>query len=592
VRGGSWVLFAIVIASAISAIQLLPTFEYLVQSQRAGSVELEYTMTYSFWPWRFLTLFAPDLFGNPVNGNYWGYGNYWEDALYIGVLPLVMALSATIWWFFTKLVKLRRKGADTNPVNDLIRTRNRMIGLLVGIIVVAFIWALGKNTPVFPWLYEYVPTFDMFQAPTRVTIWVEIALALLAGYGVDSWKRPVKRGLYWTRLATAGAFAITLGAGLGWLVFGLNKTGGIRSPTFIGATAVMGLWAVGTGVLSLLAPKSSDLEYKLRGHDRKGMSMWAWGIILLVVIDLISAGLGLNPVIDKNFYTQPNLIEQGVREDLDRGRLFLWPENEDQLKYERFLRFDRFDPNEDWMNMRGVLLPNLTILDSIHSVNNFDPLVPARYAQWIEAIDKIDMSTAEEFLNLMGVGVVEIKNASEPLGVEFIPTGGQPSQRVRWVPCGLWVNDGESALGLMINNPIDFTQEVILEAEGTVGDPNCMLDKGNSVVILQSINPNELSVRVEASDDGWVVLADTWYPGWQVFVDGKLEQQYRANYLFRAVPVNAGIHDVKWAYRPLTFWAGFFISIFSLVIYGYIWIMSYRSKTYTSQGIISGSKDT
>jgi hypothetical protein len=47
---------AIIIALVISAIQLLPTAEYLSQSQRAGSVAYEGAMTYSFWPWRLVTI--------------------------------------------------------------------------------------------------------------------------------------------------------------------------------------------------------------------------------------------------------------------------------------------------------------------------------------------------------------------------------------------------------------------------------------------------------------------------------------------------------------------------------------------------------
>lgn len=54
-----------VVAAAISAIQLLPTAEYLLQSQRASAVDYTVAMSYSFWPWRLLGLLAPDLFGNP-----------------------------------------------------------------------------------------------------------------------------------------------------------------------------------------------------------------------------------------------------------------------------------------------------------------------------------------------------------------------------------------------------------------------------------------------------------------------------------------------------------------------------------------------
>jgi hypothetical protein len=81
------------LGAALAAIQLLPTAEYLLQSQRSHAVDYDGALSYSFWPWRFLTLLAPDFFGNPGQGNYWGYANYWEDAIYIGLLPILLALA-------------------------------------------------------------------------------------------------------------------------------------------------------------------------------------------------------------------------------------------------------------------------------------------------------------------------------------------------------------------------------------------------------------------------------------------------------------------------------------------------------------------
>ena len=78
---------------------------------------------------------------------------------------------------------------------------------LVGLILISFLLALGKNTPIYPWLFNHVPGFDMFQAPSRFSLWAEFGLVMLAAIGVDQWSRPEGRGLYWTRLGTAGAFA-------------------------------------------------------------------------------------------------------------------------------------------------------------------------------------------------------------------------------------------------------------------------------------------------------------------------------------------------------------------------------------------------
>ena len=87
---------AVALAVALAAVQPLPTAEYLLESQRSAAVDYEFAMTYSFWPWHFLSFLAPGLFGHPAVGDYWGYANYWEDAVYIGLIPFVLGAAALL----------------------------------------------------------------------------------------------------------------------------------------------------------------------------------------------------------------------------------------------------------------------------------------------------------------------------------------------------------------------------------------------------------------------------------------------------------------------------------------------------------------
>ncbi|RME08265.1 MAG: hypothetical protein D6803_01670, partial [Anaerolineae bacterium] len=56
--------------------------------------------------------------------------------------------------------------------------------------------------------------------------------------------------------------------------------------------------------------------------------------------------------------------------------------------------------------------------------------------------------------------------------------------------------------------------------------------------------------RVEAPAEGWLVVSDLWYPGWTAALDGQPVPLWRANYLFRAVRVPAGEHNISMTYRP------------------------------------------
>lgn len=86
-------------------------------------------------------------------------------------------------------------------------------------------------------------------------------------------------------------------------------------------------------------------------------------------------------------------------------------------------------------------------------------------------------------------------------------------------------------------------------------------------VHLSTPDPETVIVKISTDQRGYVVLTDAWYPGWQVTVNGRESKLYRANYLFRAVGVDAGESTVAFRYRPESFYWGARISgVFALAI--------------------------
>ncbi len=564
----AWLLLgaAVAIAIGVAAVQLIPTFEYLVESQRSTAVNFESAVTYSFWPWRILTLFAPDLYGNPSRGDYWGYANYWEDALYIGVLPLIMVFVAVIKWITSRFRSYQNAHLPDERSEHYQTARKNTVGLLLAVILVAFVLALGKNTPLFPWLYQYVPTFDMFNAPTRISIWIIFSLALLAGYGVDSWCRPKERGLYWVRLGTAGAAAIIFGSGLAWLFLDQIAGEGLRSPTFVRATALAGFWILGTGILTLTAPSYSPYTQKGSSIQGKRIEIWTYAVSGFVALDLISAGWGLNPGIDQRFYTMEAPAAVSLRQQQAGNRLYLTSDAEEELKFDVFFRFDTFSPNQDWQMLRTVLLPNLTILDGVRSANNFDPLLPARYTNWINALPTLDHEIQDTWLNQMAVTVVENISVYKQEGVVYQQSGDEEELLARWVSCGYVVEDAEAALSLMKSGSLDLDKYVIVEAKGIVPTDNCQPGDSGWVVDREiSQNPNKVTIHIDADSDGWLVVSEVWYPGWDAYIDKQLAVSYPANYLFRTIEIPAGKHTVDWEYRPTSFRIGLLVTLSSVL---------------------------
>ncbi len=68
--------------------------------------------------------------------------------------------------------------------------------------------------------------------------------------------------------------------------------------------------------------------------------------------------------------------------------------------------------------------------------------------------------------------------------------------------------------------------------------------------------PNQVTVEVEGSQPGWLVLTGPWYPGWACTVDGQARPVYPGNYLFRTVPVPPGRHQVVFRFAPASYRLG------------------------------------
>jgi hypothetical protein len=437
---------AVSLAVAAAAVQLGPTFAYLQNSQRADAVGIDEVMRYSFWPWRLISLFSPDFFGNPGMGDFWGYATYWEDHTYMGLVVLLLALAS--------LVVLAKGLFWPNQRSE--RWSLVLFGWML--VVVAFVLALGNNTPVFPFLYAHVPGFDMFQAPARYLIWAALVIPLLAATASERWRSPTGRGLYWFRLGTAGAFAVTLGALIAW--FTLRDV----HLTFIRSTALTGIWALGIGLLTLSIPYIS----------RRGwMKGWNWAVVTWLLVDLLVASWLLNPVVDIDFY-QGSILQDGNLPSLAMGgRVYVDPSTEYDLKFRRFLRFEDLRPMEDWRNQREALIPNLNLLDGISSANNFDPLVPGRYARWMAGLAAVSPEERSEWLSLMNVTAVEKIDISQPGGVRFDPAVGSVSADfLRWYSCVMRVANDELAWNATRErlSAGDAHQVLVIEQAGWLGE--------------------------------------------------------------------------------------------------------------------------
>ena len=530
---------AVAAGAALAAVQLIPTAELAWQSQRQSGAEYDFAMTYSMWPWRILTLFAPDFFGSPAHGDYWGYGNYWEDAGYVGILPLLFIAPAIIGWRAARRAGRRRLGLSLVP-------------FLLALALVSLLLALGKNLPFYPLLFRYVPGFGLFQAPARLLYWTTLALTLLGAIGADHVRLWAGRGKA-ARLIMVIGLGVLAAAVAAQLALPAVKT------TFASALIRSTLLLILAGAVLLF----SDL--KLQGRLGWLAGRWRELAILLLAADLISFGLPFNPTTTPAAYHAPNrtaaLLQSMTSEPY---RVFIPYQAEYDIKYRRYLSFKAFDAGEPAQQtaLRETLVPDTNVQEGIDSAGNFDPLLLGRYAALMDAIKAAD---SDAMLRLLGMMNVVYVLSPEPIvGLTPADDGSLPTHvyrnpyalpRAWWTPAALCAADGEDALRLMSRADFDPRRAVILEGCQEAGAPAAAGGGALAAVALR-YRPNAVTISVDAPAAGYLVLADTYYPGWKATVDGKPSVIQRANFAFRAVAVPAGSHTVDFQYAPLSFTVG------------------------------------
>jgi uncharacterized membrane protein YfhO len=115
----------------------------------------------------------------------------------------------------------------------------------------------------------------------------------------------------------------------------------------------------------------------------------------------------------------------------------------------------------------------------------------------------------------------------------------------------------------MKGDRFDPASEVLLRRDDLGGDeePGDTLggvDAGTAEIVDHT--PNTVDLRVNALSPCYLVVSDVYFPGWRVFIDGEEGDLLRADYAFRAVRLDPGVHIVRMTYLPGYFRIGVIFS--------------------------------
>jgi hypothetical protein len=396
-----------------------------------------------------------------------------------------------------------------------------------------------------------------------------VAVLALLGFGI---RRP---GAWLARLVALGTLLVALGTPVlalpYWLLPGFDNLKPLGRVLFLFAFAVAVLAAFGLDAVSAWLPR--------RSHGRT-----AAALTILLPVAAIGATL-----VQLRVYAGDVLHSQKAKPELSYPATPLV----ERLQHEAASRL---------FPTSGVLPGSTALVYALRNAAGYESIVPARVQDFWRVVSGLPPTALSE---------ESLKSAFEPsppvdrvrldllerAGVELLvaPPGAEPRAldgkplarvyegsdgRVFRVPGALPraylvgscepASDARSALVRLQERGFDPRVAVILEPEGlrdanlSCGQAGGRLAGGRARILNEGING--LTVDVDASTAGFLVVNESWDPGWRASVDGRDAPLLVANSVFRAIPIEAGRHRVELRYRPTTYEAGLWISGGALLV--------------------------
>lgn len=292
------------------------------------------------------------------------------------------------------------------------------------------------------------------------------------------------------------------------------------------------------------------------------------------------------------------------------AELFIYQPRDHPARYDAFaeapyIRWLRDQPyRERVFGIHGVLFPNTATAFQIDDVGTLEGLHVGRFvrffrmlidpssfpkAWWGAAIRRALPDYTNPFLDLLNLRYLIIPQgvrvASLPPGIELVYDADVKILRrthalpraytlTHWTP----VRTEEEALGAL-KMGYEFRSSVLLEASpqdlrhlAGSGPPEPAVP---ATIVLYT--PNRVRIEATTDDPAVLVLADTYYPGWEATVDGQPAPVLPANALLRGVPLPMpGRHVIEFRFRPRSVMIGGVVSLVCVAMIGAVWWREHR----------------
>jgi hypothetical protein len=528
-------------------------------------------------PGNLMTVLLPHYFGSPGLASYWGSaepGLYSELTLYCGAAPLMLAVFAVY--------------------SD--RSRRTLFFAALG--AFSFVFALGYSGAIYN-LFALMPVFSASRFASRFAFVTMLCVALLAGTGLERLLRTqpdrakekgafVAAGL--VGVLAAGALVIAYAANRR---FALLDREALAAAFPVGRAGVDVLWRHlhetlprdACKLASAVAAGGALLMLGARGMIPKRLAVAVW--VVVVAAELGFSARDSNAVTSPAIYLSTPPLAARIRELPEMGeppnaRVFLYGiyDASDQQRRPGLFPFSRGWALEPWLYGRSLdrLPHNAGMIWGVPTVGGFSPLQTRALKTLLgrpDAQQTVIQFTPSRTLDLLAARY--IVSPFQALGAPYerfdrvgdlvIWRNPNAMPRAFIVHRALPVAGEDAAVGLLQANDFDYAETVLLHERSAkpVPDQQGLMDADETARVTADTG-DVVTVKAELGRPGYLVLADQWYPGWQVTVDARPARLLRLDYLLKGVRLQPGTHRVEFAFRPPSVRLGLTVSAAALAV--------------------------
>ena len=479
-------LLAILAFAMSSAVLWLPFIEFIMQSNR-GALTLAQAGEWSLPVRQLVSLLLAD------------WSGFHEWTVYVGILPLILGLVATRCVLRVSYSALRDSCATC------ITQHNLVITWLVICLIVAVLFSLGTNGPLFPILFRFLPGLALLRVPPRAWFIVAFAVAMLSAFGVQVMLQETRKPRSWVTLTgvVLAAFALLFGLG-GFLLLRGNAQAALARSAMLH--------------LALVVPASVGVVL-LRAHSRMGAREFATCSVAVIVVTLLP--------VDQSLYR----VVSETQAFSDHAEVASWLARQPGV-------FRVYSPSYS-LPQHVAQRAGLELADGV------DPMQVANYARLMEAATgtrasgysvtippfppNSDVRTAwhdaRPSARLLGRLNVRYVVAEFPIQVEGL------AERARFGTT--FVYENMSAL------------------------PRAFVGEGTAARVT-TLTPDR--IVLEADGPGALTLSQVYYPGWYARVDGRAVPIEIVDSALMGVSLEAGPHIAEFTFDPWTVKFGLLVS--------------------------------